>query len=87
MLLWLSGDRGRYEESVDRQYRQREQARPGVRGIPMVGVCNPLQLPCQATLTRIVSKVTFDLSATLPDGESFTLKSVKVKKVPNTVFF
>jgi hypothetical protein len=60
---------------------------PESGGIPMVGVCNPLQLPCQATLTRIVSKVTFDLSATLPDGESFTLKSVKVKKVPNTVFF
>lgn len=60
-------------------------------GIPMSGVWSGT--PDKATgigniaLTRAVAKLTFNLKSSLPAGDSFTLKSVKVKKVPKVVSF
>ncbi|WP_419510723.1 hypothetical protein [Alistipes sp.] len=60
-------------------------------GIPMSGVWSGT--PDKTTgignisLTRAVAKLTFNLKAGLPSGDSFTLKSVKVKKVPKAVSF
>lgn len=60
-------------------------------GIPMSGVWSGT--PDKATgignisLTRAVAKLTFNLKAGLPSGDSFTLKGVKVKKVPKVVSF
>jgi hypothetical protein len=60
-------------------------------GIPMSGVWSGT--PDKTTgignisLTRAVAKLTFNLKSSLPAGDSFTLKSVKVKKVPKVVSF
>ena len=60
-------------------------------GIPMSGVWSGT--PDKTTgignisLTRAVAKLTFNLKAGLPSGDSFTLKGVKVKKVPKAVSF
>lgn len=61
-------------------------------GIPMSGMWsgtpdNKTGIDGGISLTRSVSKVTFNLKAGMPSGEGFTLKSVKVKKVPKVACF
>lgn len=46
---------------------------------PMFGISGSV------SLARAIAKVTFNLSAALPAGHTFTLKSIKVKKVPKVV--
>lgn len=61
-------------------------------GIPMSGSWSGRPDPMfgisgSVSLARAIAKVTFNLSAALPAGHTFTLKSIKVKKVPKVVHY
>lgn len=61
-------------------------------GIPMSGEWSGTPdlmsgISGDVSLTRAVAKVALNLSAALPAGHTFTLKSIKVKKVPKVVHY
>lgn len=59
------------------------------KNIPMAGMWSGtpdlLGIAGQVSLSRAVAKVNFTLNASLPGNERFTLKSVTVKQVPNSL--
>ena len=69
-----------------------ESSLASANGIPMSGAWSGTpdwmsDLSGSVSPRRAVAKVTFNLSAALPLGHTFTLKSIKVKKVPKVVYY
>lgn len=86
----FTGDIREYDVSTARLPVKNENSLSPNKALPMAGaVRTNLQsgnmLIPQVSLHHAVAKLTFKLAASLPSGHSFTLKSVKVKTVPNVL--